>query len=152
MQKLPTIGRSERIDIVDLNLSGVPAKVDTGADSSAIWVSSVKEHSKGLKCVFFGSGSPYYTGETVTMPRNYSVAKVVSSFGQKELRYKIKLHVRVKGRLIHATFTLSDRSSRTYPILLGRRLLYRKFLVDVSQNEPKPRTKTHKAKSPRKAA
>jgi hypothetical protein len=150
MQDLLTIGRSERIDIIDLGLLGVPAKVDTGADSSAIWVSSVKKHSTGLKCVFFGPGSPYYTGKTVTIPRNYSITKVVSSFGHKELRYKIKLRIRVQGRLIHATFTLSDRSARTYPILLGRRLLYRKFLVDVSQ-EQVPTTKKLKAKSPRKA-
>jgi hypothetical protein len=152
MQDLPTIGRSERIDIVDFGILGVPAKVDTGADSSAIWVSYVKKQPTGLKCIFFGPGSPYYTGETVTIPRNYSVTKVVSSFGHKELRYKIKLRIRVQGRLIHATFTLSDRSARTYPVLLGRRLLYRKFLVDVSQDKLTPTAKTVKKKSPRKAA
>jgi hypothetical protein len=151
MQDLPTIGRSVLIDIVDFGMLGIPAKVDTGADSSAIWVSYVRKRPAGLECIFFGTGSPYYTGEVVTITRNYSVARVVSSFGQKELRYKLKLRVHVQGRLIHATFTLSDRSSRTYPVLLGRRLLHKKFLVDVSQYEPTRATEIVKTKSPRKA-
>ena len=132
MKDLPTLGRSELIDIVDLKLKAVPAKVDTGADSSAIWASVVRERPDSLECVFFGPGSPYYSGKIVTITEGYSVTKVVSSFGHKELRYKIKLNVRLKGRLIRASFTLSDRSARTYPILLGRRLLHKKFLVDVS--------------------
>jgi hypothetical protein len=52
------------------------------------------------------------------------------------LRYKTKLSIRVKGRLIKATFTLSDRSQKTYPVLLGRRLLKDKFIIDVSLGEP----------------
>jgi hypothetical protein len=135
MSELETIGRAERISIKSLDLVNVPAKVDTGADSSAIWVSEVKETNRGLECVFFGEGSKFYTGERIIIPHGYDVTRVSNSFGQKELRYKIKLRIRVKGRLISATFTLSDRSKKTYPILLGRRLLRGKFLVDVTQGQ-----------------
>lgn len=131
-----TLGRAERIDIVDLALSDVPAKIDTGADNSAIWASRVSEEKDGLHCVFFGPGSPYYTGKTSVINKDYHITRIASSFGQKELRYKIKLRIRVKGRIIRATFTLSDRSTKTYPILLGRRLLKGKFLVDVSRGQP----------------
>jgi hypothetical protein len=132
MDSLDIIGRAEKIDLVDLGLQSVPAKVDTGADSSSIWVSSVTEKTDGLHCVFFGPGSEFYTGDIITIQKDYSITRVANSFGHKELRYKIKLRVRVGGRLVRATFTLADRSVKTYPILLGRRLLTGKFLVDVS--------------------
>lgn len=145
MSRLDTIGRAEMIEIVDLGLDGVPAKVDTGADSSSIWVSSVSEHKDGLHCVFFGPGNPHYSGKTVVIGSGYSVTRVANSFGQKELRYKIKLRIRVRDRLIKATFTLSDRSLKTYPILLGRRLLKNKFIVDVAQGQALQSTEKTKA-------
>lgn len=132
--KPAVIGRVVKIDLVDLELSNVPAKVDTGADSSTIWAGSVKETKGGLACVFFGPGNPYYTGKEIVFKKgSYSLTRVVSSFGHKELRYKVKMRVRIEGRLIMASFTLADRSLKPYPILIGRRLLNRKFLVDVSR-------------------
>jgi hypothetical protein len=129
------IGRAEKIDIVDLGILCVPAKIDTGADSSSIWTSYIKETSAGLECVFFGKESPFYSGLVVRIPTGYKITRVANSFGHKELRYKVKLRIRVNGKLIRATFTLSDRSKKTYPILLGRRLLKGKFVVDVSQGD-----------------
>jgi hypothetical protein len=136
MQNLTTIGRAEKIDIVDFGLQSVPAKVDTGADSSSIWVSQVSERPDGLQCVLFGPESPYYTGEIIWIAKSYSVTRIANSFGHKEVRYKVQLRIRVRDKLIKATFTLADRSTKTYPILLGRRMLHGKFLVDVSQGKP----------------
>jgi hypothetical protein len=140
------IGRAEQIDIIDLNVNNVPAKIDTGADNSAIWASYVEETPGGLECVFFGPGSPFYTGLVVRMPTGYQITRVANSFGQKELRYKIKLRIRVNGRAIRATFTISDRSQKTYPILLGRRLLKGKFVVDVSKGQALREAEKSKAK------
>jgi hypothetical protein len=55
-----------------------------------------------------------------------------------EERYKVKLLVVVNNRQIRAWFTLTDRSKRSYPVLLGRNVLHRKFIVDVSH---KPKAK-----------
>lgn len=134
---ITVIGRAEKIDLLDFGLVDVPAKVDTGADSSAIWASSIEEREDGLHFVLFGPESPYYTGEIqhFTKP-DYSMTRVANSFGHKELRYKVKLRISVKGRRIRATFTLSDRSEKTYPILIGRRLLHGKFIVDVTGGDP----------------
>ncbi len=130
---LTVIGRAEKIDLRDFGLMNVPAKVDTGADTSSLWVSDIKEEHDGLHFVLFGPGSPYYTGaEQVFSTSDYELTRVANSFGQKELRYKIKLRITLKDRLVRATFTLADRSQKTYPILIGRRLLHRKFLVDVT--------------------
>lgn len=134
---LPVIGRAESVDFPDLGFRRVPAKVDTGADSSAVWVSSLQEKPDGLHCIFFGTGSTYFTGQVVVFPKKaFKFTTVLNSFGQKERRYKLKLRIRVKGRLVWASFTLSDRSRNTYPILIGRKLLLRKFVVDVGQGTP----------------
>jgi hypothetical protein len=52
------------------------------------------------------------------------------------MRYVVKLQLKLGGKTIVGTFTLSDRSKKTYPILIGRKLLNRKFLVDVSKGSP----------------
>lgn len=136
-KELTIIGRAERIDFPDLDLSKIPAKVDSGADLSSIWVSSVTESEGKLICLFFGEGSPYYTGKPVVFEKKeYTLTRVANSFGHKELRYKLKLRVTVHNRTIKASFTLSDRSKKLYPVLLGRKLLSGKFLIDVSGGEP----------------
>jgi hypothetical protein len=61
---------------------------------------------------------------------------VANSFGHREMRYVVKLQLKLGGKTIVGTFTLSDRSKKTYPILIGRKLLNRKFLVDVSKGSP----------------
>jgi ribosomal protein S6--L-glutamate ligase len=134
---LTIIGRAEKIDLRDFQLVNVPAKTDTGADTSSIWVSNVEERADGLHFVLFGPESPFYTGieQHFTKP-DYTLTRVANSFGHKEQRYKVKLRIVLKGRKIRATFTLSDRSLKTYPILLGRKLLQGKFLVDVSDGNP----------------
>ena len=134
---LTTIGRAENIDLPDLKVFDVPAKVDTGAESSSLWASEIKENANGLEFVLFARGSKYYTGEKFTVKAsNYSLTRVANSFGHSETRYKVKLKAVLHERKIRATFTLSDRSQMVYPILIGRRLLHGKFLVNVSDGSP----------------
>ncbi len=131
------IGRAEKIDLPQYGLSNVPAKTDTGADLCAIWASDIHLDGDRLSFVFFGPKSEHYTGKPVLVsPNHFSITRVANSFGVKELRYKVKLRIVLKDRRMRATFTLSDRSKKTYPVLLGRRLLKGKFLVDVKEGEP----------------
>lgn len=131
------IGRAVKVAFPELGLKQVPAKIDTGADASSIWASSVVLDGTDLVCVFFGPESTFYTGKQVRFPKGeYSLTRVASSFGHREVRYKVKLSIRIGGKSINATFTLSNRSNKTYPILIGRRLLHGKFLVDVSTGSP----------------
>jgi hypothetical protein len=137
MKLLSIIGRAERVTLPDLGLKQVPAKIDTGADASSIWGRGVEDEKGRLEVLFFGDSSPFYTGEVHVFPRrSYSVTRVSSSFGHREVRYKIKLKIKVGGRLINGSFTLADRSTKLYPILLGRSILRKKFLVDVTKGKP----------------
>lgn len=135
MQKSSTpstvVGRKELVDFPKLGVFGVPAKVDTGADSSAIWASKVQETNGVLHFVLFDKTSPYYTG-TVLTAKKFTVISVKNSFGHSEFRYKITLPVVLAGRAIRIRFTLANREQNSQPILIGRRTLHGKFLVDVA--------------------
>jgi hypothetical protein len=132
-----TIGRAEKIYILDYLEQPVVAKVDTGADLSSIWASTIEENDRALTFCLFGPESLLYTGKVVRLSEGeYSITRVANSFGQRELRYTVKFRIKLSGRVIIATFTLADRSTKTYPILLGRRLLQGKFVVDVSRGHP----------------
>ncbi len=134
---LTIIGRAEKIRFPDLGGMLVPAKVDTGADISTLWATGVHEVAEGLEFTPFGSGSDHYSAAPVVLPKGkYRLTRIANSFGVKEMRYVVKLRVEVKGRIIRASFSLSNRSTKTYPVLLGRRLLHGKFLVDVAAGSP----------------
>lgn len=125
------IGQTAEIILPEISLSHLIARVDTGAKTSAIWVSAVTEVEGGLEVLFFGEGVPHFRPQTAIF-KEYGDTLVTSSNGSSEARFKVKLTCRVAGRSIRAWFTLADRSTLTYPVLLGRNILRGKFIVDVS--------------------
>lgn len=134
MRKQATIGRNAYIEFVG-NGQSVPAKVDTGADSSAVWATDIRmDKDHRLHFVLFDKDSPYYTGDEIIV-EDYNVSRVRSSSGHTQIRYRAKLSVRIAGRRVKASFTLADRSKNIFPVLIGRRTLAGRFVVDVSQAE-----------------
>ncbi len=129
------IGPTTFVDFPEYTITKIPAKVDTGADSSSLWATNIRETNGVLTFEFFGPASPFYSGHTVST-RHYSLLSVRNSFGQTELRYKVPLKLRINGKTIAARFTLSDRANNAYPILIGRRTIKGKFLVDVAKQSP----------------
>jgi hypothetical protein len=137
MKDITIIGRAEKAAFPDLNVKQLPVKIDTGADACSIWATATELESGRLHVIFFGEGSSFYTGEEHVFKKNeYSITRVANSFGHREIRYKVKLRIKIKGRLIKGSFTLSDRSNKLYPVLIGRTLLKHKFIVDVSKGSP----------------
>src|SRR5690242_8462506 len=99
--KLTTIGRAEYLQFVGQANAAVPAKVDTGADSSSVWASNIRLDRDDLVFVLFDPSSIYYTGEEIRVPSGqYREVIVENSFGNKETRYGAKLAVRIKGRRV----------------------------------------------------
>lgn len=132
---LTIIGRNALITVA--GIPNVPAKVDTGADSSSIWASNITINPENqLEFHLFSPLSQFYTGQVVKTT-DFSVQRVRSSTGHVTVRYRVKLPVVIAGRKLRASFTLYDRSSNNFPILIGRRLLNRHFLVDVSRADLK---------------
>jgi len=129
-----TIGRNVYVDLVG-HAKKVPAKVDTGADSSSLSASNISILPDGkLQFALFDENSPHYDGSLIETS-DYSVSLVRSSTGHEEIRYRVTLPIRVKGRRIKAAFNLSNRSHNQFPILIGRRMLNNKFTVDVTMSD-----------------
>lgn len=132
---LSVIGRAEVISLPNLSVFDIPARVDTGARTSALWASNIVEDNGMLQYSLFGAGSEYYTGNIFTT-RSYGKRLVANSTGHIEERYTIKLATVLHGRKIRTTFTLANRSTQVYPVLLGRNILRGKFVVDVTLGQP----------------
>ncbi|TDK49938.1 ATP-dependent zinc protease family protein [Algoriphagus formosus] len=136
MSKQPKtiIGRKERISLPGLGLDSVWAKVDTGAYTSALHAEHIRlEEKKGKEVLVFQvlmSGHKKFTGEEVVF-ENFREKKVKNSFGQAEIRYLIETELELGGKKFQAEFTLTDRSKMKNAILLGRKILKGRFLVDV---------------------
>lgn len=138
-QDLSIVGSTEFIDVA--GFKNIPAKIDTGADTSAIWASNIKMEENGvLTFSLFDRESPFYTGEIIKT-KDYKAKMVRSSHGDRQVRYRVELPITLKKESFKAAFTLADRSKNSFPILIGRRTLKGNYLVDVSKESikrPKP--------------
>lgn len=137
MKELKVIGRGELVSFPTLGIKDIPAKIDTGADVSSIWCSKIELVGDELHAAFFGPGMKNYKPNTHTFrKKEFSITRISNSFGHREIRYKVKIPVILAGRHIKATFTLSNRSQKLYPVLIGNKSLRGKFLVDASIKSP----------------
>ena len=143
-KQLDIIGATEYVNIG--SYKNIPAKIDTGADSSSIWASHVQINKEGaLVFRLFDEKSPFYTGE-VFKRTDYKVAIIRNSSGKEEIRYRTHLKVTINGRTIKALFFLADRSRNNFPVLIGRRTISGKFYVDVSKSHTPIPSKNPKTK------
>lgn len=130
------IGRKEKISLPELGLKLVWAKVDTGAYTSSIHAENLEvielDGKRVLQFQPLLPGHKAFTGEFVTF-EHFREKKVKNSFGQAEVRYLIETTFELAGEIYTAEFTLSDRSKMRNAILLGRKILKNRFLVDVSK-------------------
>lgn len=113
-----------------MGLNGVPIKIDSGAYTSTIHCNRINEINNELHC-FFKIGS----NQVEVVFNNYQTKTVVSSNGQKEERYLVKSNINLFKRKYKINLTLSKRSSMRYPVLLGRKFLKGKFIIDVSKKD-----------------
>ena len=125
------IGQDAIVEV--LGQKEIPAKIDTGADSSAIWVSNVKITKDNiLKFKLFDKQSPFFTNKTISR-KDFRVVATRSSHGDQKIFYRTHIPMTIEGRKIRVLFTLADRSNNQYPILIGKRTIKNRFIVDVSK-------------------
>ncbi len=135
-KKLPilVLGRSDRVDLPDLGLENIHAKVDTGAYTSSLHCSHAHVVDGHLEFILLDEEHPEFTG-TPFRVQEFVQREVRNSFGEAELRYVIKSRIRIHGRLIRAEFSLSNRGNLRFPVLLGRKILRHRFLIDVTKKD-----------------
>jgi hypothetical protein len=135
------LGRIDKINFPELKLSDVAVKIDTGAYTSAIHCSKIREENNTLYCIFDSDGHANFKSEEVVF-ENYSYTDVKSSNGHRENRYKIKTKAIFFGKTYKINLTLSTRDDMKFPVLIGRQFLKQKFLVDVDLENQSFNTKT----------
>ena len=128
------IGRSEILSFIGTPAEKVPAKTDTGAFRSAVHATNIALNNDGTLGFDLLGGHPVCGAMAQRMiAEEFTTVWVANSFGHREERYEVKLKVKLGPKVFHARFTLADRSKKIYPILLGRKLLNHRFLVDSSE-------------------
>jgi len=130
-----TIGRYEIVDLPELGMYNIESKIDTGAETSVLHCEDFeiieKEGHRFINCHI----KPHLEEEeilTLTFPVHRERV-VKSSFGQTETRHIFLTKIRMFDQLFDIKLSLRDRSSMSYPMLLGRNFISGKFLVDVSK-------------------
>ncbi|CAN5531863.1 ATP-dependent zinc protease [soil metagenome] len=129
------IGRTDIIDLPEFSLKGIQAKVDTGAYTSAIHCSKIKTIKvEGEEYVTFHIPNSHIKGTSKKLYKtnDFLIKNIKSSSGHIERRFVIKTKIVIFNKSINTEFSLTDRSQMKFPILLGRKLLSKRFIVDVS--------------------
>ena len=131
-----TIGRKDKADFPELLLKNISMKVDTGAFTSSIHSHDIHEIIiDGDKYVEFELLDPSHAKfhEKKFKTKRYTKKKVKNSFGISEERYVVETIIVIFGEEYPIELSLSERSDMKYPILIGRKLLNNRFVVDTSQ-------------------
>ncbi len=130
MQKI--LGRYDRVDLPQLGLKNIHAKIDTGAFTSSLHCHSAAIIDGSLQFILLDEEHPEFTGMKFIFPE-FEVRDIKNSFGEVETRFVISTSIRIFDEEITTEFSLSNRGSLKFPILVGRKILRDRFLIDVKK-------------------
>lgn len=131
------IGWKEYLDLPELGLRDFKVKVDTGARTSALHVSSLEIGSvatDGSADISFEIPLARRDERTVRVTtRMLRQVKVTDSGGTSTVRPVIETEMRLGPVTKRILVTLTDRRGRLFRMLLGRKALEDDFVIDVSR-------------------
>lgn len=129
------IGREDVADFPLLNLEGVEVKSDSGAYTSSFHCHNIEliqvDGNDQLKCSFLDPEHEKYHDKEFIF-ESFSLKKVKSSNGQFEERFSISTEIKLFGENYPIDLTLTERGTMKFPVLLGRKFLSKRFIVDSS--------------------
>lgn len=136
--RLEVIGRYTYVNLPELGAKHIFAKVDTGAYQSAMHATNIHEvdtpTGKELEFTILEGHHRVEKSLPPSRAQEYERAVVRNSFGIMQVRYVIKTRISINGRMMKTGITLTDRKDMVSPILLGRRFLRGRYLVNVEIN------------------
>ncbi|MBX2966089.1 MAG: RimK/LysX family protein [Cyclobacteriaceae bacterium] len=135
-----TLGRSDRVDLPALGLKNIHAKIDTGAYTSSLHCSRAEVKDGILEFVLLDDEHPEFTGMVFSFTE-FETRLIKNSFGVAENRYVIRTTIKIFDEEIQTEFSLSDRDALRFPILLGRKILRNRFVIDVAKKNLSYRNK-----------
>jgi hypothetical protein len=129
---MKVLGRYDRVDLPDLKLRNIYAKVDTGAYRCSMHCHEVEVINGQLHFILLDHEHSEFTGIRFVFD-DYFERDIRNSFGETERRFVIVTTVRIFNEDITAEFSLCNRGSLKFPILIGRKILRNRFLIDVKK-------------------
>lgn len=129
-REMRTIGWRELVDLPDLGLRGLPAKIDTGARTSSLHATILEEFARhGERFVRFEVQWGDHVRQ-VCEAVHIDWRGITSSNGETQRRMIVKTPLRIGTLTFRAEISLADRSDMRFPMLIGRSSLRRRFVVD----------------------
>ncbi|MDA8896639.1 RimK/LysX family protein [Acidimicrobiia bacterium] len=126
------VGWKENAALPDLNVKNVIAKVDTGANLASIDASDIKIVSReNVKYVKFKVMKRNNTVRKTSAPLE-GYKRIKSSNGDVERRPYIKTTLLMDGISKKIELTLTDRGPMEYTMLIGRKALGKRWVVNPS--------------------
>lgn len=132
-----TIGWREWVSMPQLGVTEIKAKVDTGADNSSLHAYNIERFER--------DGSPFVRFDV--HPRQRKSKPVVSAEaavvnerivknpgGRAETRPVIRTTLIIAGIEVEALVNLTTRDEMTFRMLLGRRTVREKFIIDPGRS------------------
>lgn len=132
------IGRQEYCDLPVLGLENVPARIDSGAKTSALHAYNIEvsKNEEGQEFITFNThpeNRRRKDAPLITLPI-IDKRHITSSNGIREERYIVRMVISLGGRSLETDLTLTSRHKMSFPVLIGRNTLIKGgFLIDVSR-------------------
>ena len=128
-----TIGWREWVALPELGLPAIKAKVDTGARTSALHAFLIEPYRKdGTEMLRFLihpiQRNPDFQVECHSPIHDQR--EVTDSGGHREMRYVIQSHIVIGEHSGPIELTLTNRDTMAFRMLLGRRAMEDRFVVD----------------------
>jgi len=131
-----TIGRVDKGDFPELSLEEIDLKIDSGAYTSSIHCSNIEEKvvdgESFIEFKLLDPEHPLYNNKAFST-KNYEIKAVKSSNGISENRFLIETNIVLFNTTFPIHLTLSERKDMKFPILLGRKFLNNKFVIDTAK-------------------
>lgn len=130
---LVTIGWREWAALPELGLHAIKAKVDTGARTSALHAFSIEPYSDQGQDMLCFLIHPIQQNQDFSVECHAPVhdfREVTDSGGHKEMRYVIQSAVNIGHGSWPIELTLTNRDTMRFRMLLGRKAMENRFIVD----------------------
>ena len=130
------IGRKDIADFEKLNLFAIEVKIDSGAYTSSFHCHKIekviKDGVEKIKCNFLDPGHGQYHEKEFCFEK-FEIRSVKSSNGMVEERFSIFTEITIFKNIYPIELTLTERPDMKHPVLLGRKFLSKRFLIDTSR-------------------
>jgi hypothetical protein len=137
INKYPLIGWREWVNLSELGIQRIKAKVDTGARTSALHAFSLRPFvlDGKQKISFDIHPLQHNTDNIITCIADVVDTRLVTdSGGHREERFVIETPITIAGQTWPIEITLTERENMLFRMLLGRSALRKRFIVNPARS------------------